>query len=122
MPTGYFFTSPSGNLSCGFYLEVGGRIDMVGCQAWSVVANLPDCDDPNRGSSPIVSLDTSGEVDTSCTSEGVFSATTAPVLNYGEQLTVAGFTCHSREVGITCVDNRTGEGFTASRARFGAIG
>lgn len=40
------FVSPSENLACGISAE-GEHAFHAGCHAWSLVDNLPECDDPD---------------------------------------------------------------------------
>lgn len=115
----YYFTSPSGNLYCGI-LRDGTQL-LAGCQAQSIVQNLPECDDPMVLRGPMISLIEDGSVATGCTNEGVYVGDEAVVLNYGEQLTVADVSCTSREKGVTCEDLKTGVRFVASRASFEQI-
>lgn len=111
---GYFFISPSGNLSCGVW---DWDPALAGCQSWSLVENLPECDDPLGASSPAIEFFEGQPADAYCSAEGMFWAE-APVLEYGQQLRVAGVTCTSRATGVTCLDENTGSGFTAARAGF----
>lgn len=111
---GYFFQSPSGNLSCGMLINNG---ELTGCQAWSLVDNLPECDAPLGASSPAIEFVRGEVADSYCLSDGAFSAV-APVLEYGQQLTVDNITCTSRDTGVTCLDQSSGLGFTAARAGF----
>lgn len=110
---GYFFTSPSGNLLCGFH-EFG----LVGCQAQSPVANLPACDDPMATSGPEISMYPSGQASANCSSEGVFVDSAARVLHYGQHLTVGAITCSSTETGVHCTNELSGAGFSASKQGF----
>lgn len=118
-PDGYFFMSPSKNLSCGFVTTVEGQL--TGCQAWVRVANLPKCDAPQSNSSPAIDFQKGKAAAGYCLSQGVFSAETK-VLKYGDQITVGGVTCTSRPTGMTCTDKQSGRGFKASREGFLPIG
>lgn len=109
----YFFVSPSGNLSCAI------RPDVTGCHAWSLVANLPECDDPDAWG-PAVSM-SGGHVGAWCSSEGMFGVADAKTLPYGSQLVADDIACTSRETGVTCVDLATGVGFSAARRYMGPI-
>lgn len=113
---GYFFTSPSGNLSCGI-LDGG----VTGCQAWSLVANLPECDKPQTNSSPAIEFTRGQQASGFCLSEGAFFSE-ALILEYGREIHVAGITCSSELTGVTCIEESTGLGFTAARAGFTPIG
>lgn len=114
---GFFFLSPSRNLSCGIWLEVG----LTGCQSWSLVENLPECDDPMGGSSPAIEFFRDRPADSYCSREGMFWAE-ARVLQYGERLSVDGVTCMARNTGVTCVEDASGFGFSAAKAGFHPIG
>lgn len=116
---GYFFVSPSRNLSCGIVKD-GGRL-LTGCQAWVKVANLPACNDPQGASSPVIEFRKGARASGYCLNEGVFSAET-DVLEYGQRITVGGVACTSLRTGVTCVDTATGRGFRAARAGFVSIG
>ena len=117
---GYYFISPSANLSCG-YVEVTDGL-LIGCQAWSLVDNLPQCDDPTGVSSPAIDFIQGRRASGFCLSEGAFAAMDARVLEYGEQFTVNEVTCTSRSSGVTCVDASSGYGFTAAKAGFLPVG
>ena len=49
-----------------------------------------------------VRIETTGAVHT-CTTQGIYTASDAAVLQYGETLTVGDATCVSREDGISCL-------------------
>lgn len=114
---GHFFTSPSGNLLCGIFDE--GPF-VAGCQSQSLVDNLPSCNDPMVTWGPIISLMRSGGTDVGCTHDGVYSSSNAPVLHYGQELTVGDISCTSRETGISCRSGSSGDSFNASRKSFTA--
>lgn len=95
--------------------------EATGCQAWSLVDNLPECDAPTGASSPAIEFLRGRPAEGYCLSDGVFSAE-ATVLEYGQQLTVDGVTCISRETGVTCLDESSGLGFTAARSGFFPFG
>lgn len=137
---GYFFTSPSGNLLCGILNDYPkpppNNVTAVGCEAKSVVANLPRCDDP-KGNAPTISLTSAGAIEPGCTNQGIYvlpdpkvpTGTSAEmqasvytrVLQYGEEIHVGTFSCQSQEKGITCREARTGHAFLASREEFAQI-
>jgi hypothetical protein len=116
---GYFFVSPSRNLSCGFVPTQGGQL--TGCQAWVKVANFPPCDAPMSDASPAISFQKGKRATAYCLNQGVFAADTK-VLAYGQRITVGGVTCTSRRTGVTCIDQQTGHGFTAAREAFTPVG
>ncbi len=117
---GYFFVSPSGNLSCGF-IAVDGE-QSTGCQAWVIVSNLPKCNDPQGTSSPMISFTKGSAATADCSSQGIFGADQAKVLQYGQRITVGGVACTSRQSGVTCVETATGRGFKAAREGFAPVG
>ena len=139
---GYYFASPSGNLLCGILNDYprsqNNNANVVGCQAQSVVANLPRCDDP-RGNGPFISLTTEGVVEAKCWNQGLYvlpnpKITPTPgaygevnasvftrVLQYGQEIHVGTFSCQSQEKGITCREASTGHAFLASREEFAQI-
>lgn len=122
-PGSYYFVSPSGNLYCA--ITSHGDELTAGCQAGSLVENLPQCDDPMVTSSPAIELYKYRGVGTEsyCVSDGVFVYDGgAPTLEYGEQLAVDGIVCESESTGVTCYDEGSGRGFTAARAGFRPIG
>lgn len=115
----HHFISPSGNLYCGIMHD---RTQLLaGCQAQSIVGNLPQCDDPMVLSGPMIALVDDGTVGAGCTSEGVFVGAEGKVLGYGQRITVGAIRCSSLENGITCEDLDTGAAFIASRAIFAQI-
>lgn len=116
----YSFVSPSGNLECA----ISGMEDVpiAGCQAWSLVDNLPDCDDPMATSSPAIDFYRGEPAEAYCISDGAFVAYSGQTLQHGEQLRVRGVTCTSRHSGVECRDDRSGRGFVAAKAGFVAVG
>lgn len=109
---GYFFVSPSGNLACGI-LHSG----VTGCQAWSLVANLPECDNPLGNSSPAIEFARGQRATGFCLTDGAFVGSSR-TLEYDTQIRASGFTCVSQTTGVTCIDDLTGLGFIAARAGF----
>ncbi|MFC4124062.1 DUF6636 domain-containing protein [Nocardia rhizosphaerae] len=114
---GYYFQSPTGNIMCGILAMAPYG---VGCQlghANYITPKLPNCTDaPNR--KVAVHL-YEGKPEFLCTSQGIFvgipqdgSAAGGPVLNYGESLTVDGYTCSSSSQGVRCLAD--GHGFAIS--------
>lgn len=113
------FVSPSGNLYCGI---IGGEQKLAGCQSVQVVDNLPDCDDPAGGHGPMITFDFNAPAEAGCAHEGVFIGLEPEVLEYGQAVGYQGATCMSEESGVTCIDDATGQGFTAAREGFLPVG
>ncbi|MFC7402177.1 hypothetical protein [Citricoccus sp. GCM10030269] len=114
------FASPTGNLNCAIHAERSAGFGYAaGCQAHSLVENLPDCDDP-EANGPLVALQADGTVHTGCSREGIFFRQDPAVLQYGEQVQFQDVTCQSSEEGVTCTG--LGTGFTASRSAFAPLG
>ncbi|MFC4376619.1 hypothetical protein ACFO5K_21215 [Nocardia halotolerans] len=115
---GHYFQSPTGNIMCGILATAPYG---VGCQlgkANYITPKLPDCTDaPNR--KVAVHL-YQGKTEFLCTSQGIFvgipqdgSGAGGAVLNYGESLTVDGFTCSSSSQGVRCVGGEHGFAISA---------
>lgn len=115
---GHYFQSPTGNIMCGILSTAPYG---VGCQlrkADYITPKLPDCTDaPNR--KVAVHL-LEGKTEFLCTSQGIFvgipqdgSAAGGAVLNYGESLTVNGYTCSSSSQGVRCVGGSHGFAISA---------
>ena len=118
-PGTHYFSSPSGNLLCGILQEDAGY--RAGCQAQSLVRNLPECDDPMVTWGPEIALLSDGTVGAGCTSEGIFVDSDTNTLEYGQQLTVGTISCASWETGVTCHDSATGAAFRASKNNFVSV-
>lgn len=118
-PRNYYFSSPSGNLYCGIFGDETPYL--AGCQAQTIVKNLPECNDPMRLSGPMISLIENGGVEANCTSEGVYVDARNKVLEYGQQLTVGTTTCSSLKTGVKCKSENTGGEFLASKNSFTEI-
>lgn len=99
---GYFLTAPSGNVSCGLFPN-GSTAGFVGCQAVTSVppASGPTCSNADNDMYA-VRLEPTGAVHF-CTTQGIYTAQNAPVLEYGQILTVGDASCVSREEGISCL-------------------
>ncbi|MFC9662546.1 DUF6636 domain-containing protein [Nocardia sp. NPDC127606] len=113
----YYFQSPTGNIMCGVLATAPYG---VGCQlrkANIITPKLPNCTDaPNR---KVAAHLYEGKSEFLCTSQGIFvgipqdgSAAGGAVLNYGESLTVNGYTCDSSSQGVRC--RAGGHGFAIS--------
>ncbi|MGM7667508.1 hypothetical protein [Microbacterium sp. A93] len=111
----YVFESPTGNLACGIDPE-GATGFLAGCHARDVVENLPSCDDPDANG-PWTAITRDGTAEAGCQREGVFFASGARTLEYGQALEVGDVHCESSEDGMAC-SLADGPGFTASRAAF----
>ncbi|MGN7133753.1 hypothetical protein ACTHQY_10795 [Rhodococcoides corynebacterioides] len=99
---GYFLNSPSGNVSCGLFPN-GSTAGFVGCQAVTSVspASGPTCSNADNDKYA-VRVESTGAVHF-CTTQGMYTAQNAPVLEYGQILTVGDASCVSREEGISCL-------------------
>ena len=111
----YVFASPTDNLACGISAEEQNAFH-AGCHAWSVVENLPECDDPETNGPWVAIHQEDGQARTGCQHEGVYADPDATTLEYGQSLTAHGVTCTSAEDGVTCT--RGEESFFASREAF----
>ncbi|MFD3705475.1 hypothetical protein ACFWUP_20235 [Nocardia sp. NPDC058658] len=112
----YFFQSPTGNIMCGVLDKAPLG---VGCQlrkAKFITPQLPNCTDaPDR---KVATHLYEGKSELWCTSQGIFvgfptdGKAGGKVLNYGESLSVNGYTCTSSTQGVRCVAG--GHGFAIS--------
>ncbi|MFC9965509.1 DUF6636 domain-containing protein [Nocardia ignorata] len=114
---GHYFRSPSGNIYCGILTQAPYG---VGCQLAStnyISPKLPNCTDaPDR---KVAAHLYEGKSELLCTSQGIFvgipqdgSPAGGAVLNYGQSLTVNGYTCDSSSQGVRCMAR--GHGFAIS--------
>lgn len=113
----FFFTSPSGNVHCGFNsYNAPGTI--VGCQVrYSVPGNTGrECLNTENNTYG-VQIRQDGTVEQICTNQGIFvgdpNSGDVQVLQYGQVIGVTGTFCRSTEAGITCYDGD--RGFMISR-------
>ena len=104
---GYYFTSPSGNLRCGY------TADFVGCQAVIVVSNLLQCNRPAVDKAPIVTYNTTRGVRAECTNQGIFIRENAKVLPYDHGVRLGPYVCISMKTNVRCIKGQAG--FTASK-------
>ncbi|MFD3510428.1 hypothetical protein [Nocardia sp. NPDC058666] len=112
----YYFQSPTGNIKCGVLTMAPHG---VGCQLSKtkfITPKLPNCTDaPDR---KVAAHLYQGKSEFLCTSQGIFigfppgGKSGGTVLNYGESLTVHGYTCSSSTQGVRCVAG--GHGFAIS--------
>ncbi|MFE1595185.1 hypothetical protein [Nocardia sp. NPDC058705] len=113
----YHFQSPTGNIKCGVLAMAPLG---VGCQlikANIITPKLPNCTDaPDR---KVATHLYEGKSEFWCTSQGIFigfptdGVSGGKVLNYGESLTVNGYTCTSSTQGVRCVEGRHGFAISA---------
>lgn len=110
----YYFTSPSGNLYCGYHPEQA--VLGVGCQAAVLVANMPECNDPDSLAPGVtIPLGDDEPVKAHCFNQGVYVGEERKVLPYGSALEVDGFRCESTTQHMACRHVASGRGFTIAR-------
>lgn len=99
---GYYFRTPSGNVSCGLFPN-GTSLGFLGCQAVTSVA-------PDEGevcsngptSKYVVRVESAGPIH-SCTNQGYFTGSeNIRTLQYGEVIDTGQSYCVSREDGVAC--------------------
>ncbi|OZD77486.1 hypothetical protein CH273_18505 [Rhodococcus sp. 05-339-2] len=109
----YNFTSPTGNIHCGIW-DADGPEGRVGCQA---------VDGRNPFEGPQCSMAENDKVavrvtaagsESMCTTQGIYVDANAPVLEFGQVLSVEGVVCQSGPDDIIGCTAPTG-GFTFSR-------
>lgn len=108
------FQSPTGNISCGLYSD--GADTSVRCDMSKPV---PSYTAPPAG----CEFDWGSSLAVSATGKGVLACVSdpaagpdAPVLPYGEALSLGGISCVSAKTGMTCT-NGGGHGFSVALAR-----
>jgi hypothetical protein len=99
---GYYFRTPSGNVSCGLFPN-GTSVGFLGCQAVSSVA--PDegevCSN-GATSKYAVRVESAGPIHY-CTNQGYFTGSeNIRTLQYGEVINTGQSFCVSREDGVAC--------------------
>ncbi|WP_209993090.1 hypothetical protein [Rhodococcus sp. PvP016] len=99
---GYYFRTPSGNVSCGLFPN-GTSVGFLGCQAVSSVA--PDegevCSN-SATSKYAVRVESTGPIHY-CTNQGYFTGSeNIRTLQYGEVINTGQSFCVSREDGVAC--------------------
>ncbi|WP_338043629.1 alpha/beta fold hydrolase [Lentzea albidocapillata] len=107
----YYFRSPSKNFSCGIItLELS-----AGCHGkTSPVPPRPEHCSTHISWGSGMFVNATGKTDFICTGGVIYSngfGREDPVLPYGRSLTVLGFTCVSRQSGVTCTHQSTAHGF-----------
>lgn len=115
---GYYFTSPSGSWRCVIVPRT-----WAGCQSSTGALGIQDApqsvtDDTGQTASPnAILVRTEGDPQFAAVSADQFTATTgkAKTLPFNTILAAAGFRCNvQQEVGISCLSEQTGNGFTFS--------
>lgn len=110
----YYFVSPSGNLLCGYYPdqpELG-----MGCQAAVLVANMPECNDPDSlAGSATIPLDDAQPVKAQCVNQGFYVGEHRRALPYGSAIEVDGYRCESTTEHMACKKVGSTRGFTIAR-------
>ncbi len=107
------FQSPSGNIHC---LAMTGTWNGVRCDISDLTMSFPVAPDWCEFDWGIsFEVETDGVAQPACVSDTVMNPD-APVLAYGQSVSVGGITCTSAETGMTC-QNGQGHGFTIRRAQ-----
>jgi hypothetical protein len=114
----YFFTTPSGRWACAIVPRV-----KAGCQATASSGlgipgepdTVPDAAGEQTAPNAIV-VDRAGDAHFAALDQLEFSLDPGPatVLQFDEVLAAAGFRCNVQEVGVSCLSELTGKGFTFS--------
>ena len=102
--------SPSHNIGC-IMVEQGARCDILHC-SFSPPRRPKSCE---FGYSNSLFVGDRGRGVYGCVSDSAFDA--GLVLPYGESPRKGRFICSSEEVGVRCVDRRSGHGLFLSRQR-----
>lgn len=108
------FRSPTGNIQCGLYSDAQGasvRCDMS--ELTPSYTKRPAGCEFDWGSSFAVNDTGAGIL--ACVSDPA-SGPGAPILRYGDSVSVGGISCVSAKTGMTCT-NGDGHGFSLSKAR-----
>jgi hypothetical protein len=104
------FESPSHNIGC-ILTEQGARCD-IGKHSWPLPKRPKSCEFDYGGS---LFIGVRGRGEYGCVSDSAMGA--GPVLPYGESIRKGRFVCTSEEIGVRCVNRRSGHGFLLSRQR-----
>ena len=109
----YNFTSPTGNISCGIW-DTDGPEGRVGCQAEDGRNPFegPQCS--NAENDKVAVRVTAAGSESMCTTQGIYVDANAPVLEFGQVLSVEGVVCQSGPDDIIGCTAPAG-GFTFSR-------
>ncbi|MCV7128574.1 hypothetical protein H7I42_15355 [Mycolicibacterium vanbaalenii PYR-1] len=124
--TGYYFTSPSGRWECAIVPRV-----RAGCQDTRNAASIgitgapdevPGADgEPSAPNAIVVDRDADPQFVALATPAFGLAPDPAPELPFNRILAVAGFRCNVQEsVGISCLSEASGKGFTFSADGFAA--
>jgi hypothetical protein len=124
-PTGttYYFTSPSGTWSCAIVPRV-----KAGCQSTDWPSSMGITGEPESvvdatgASVPpnALVIDHDGDAHFAATEQPEFAPDPGPAneLPFNRILAAAGFRCNVQEVGVSCLSERSGKGFTFSADGF----
>jgi hypothetical protein len=123
---GYFFTSPSGTWRCAIipHEEAGCRsaksstsLGLAGIDG--VPATVPDATGTRISPNAIVVRST-GDADFTAVDAGVYVRDSGAdqTLPFGRILAAAGFRCNVQDIGISCMSETSGNGFTFSADGF----
>lgn len=109
----YNFISPTGNISCGIW-DADGPEGRVGCQAADGRNPFegPQCS--NAENDKVAVRVTAAGSESMCTTQGIYVDANAPVLEFGQVLSVEGVVCRSGADDIVACTAPMG-GFTFSR-------
>ncbi len=105
------FRTPSKNISCAYYPASVSGTAVFRCDLLSGLKPRPrtKCDVDWTGAS----MGLRGRAGPTCAGDTVYDQR-APILAYGSTWSLAGLSCSSQQVGLTC-RNRDGHGFFLSR-------
>jgi hypothetical protein len=123
---GYFFTSPSGTWRCAIipHQEAGCRsakstvsLGLEGIDG--VPATVPDATGKQVSPNAIV-VRTAGDADFTAVDASVYVRDSGAdqTLQFGRILAAAGFRCNVQDIGISCMSETSGSGFTFSADGF----
>ncbi|KZF09231.1 MULTISPECIES: hypothetical protein [unclassified Rhodococcus (in: high G+C Gram-positive bacteria)] len=109
----YNFTSPTGNIHCGIW-DADGPEGRVGCQAVDGRNHFdgPQCS--NAENDKVAVRVTAAGSESMCTTQGIYVDANAPILEFGQVLSVEDVVCRSGPDDIIGCTAPTG-GFTFSR-------
>nr|WP_090341977.1 hypothetical protein [Mycolicibacterium malmesburyense]CRL72169.1 hypothetical protein CPGR_02234 [Mycolicibacterium malmesburyense] len=118
----YFFTTPSGRWACAIVPR-----DKAGCQsATSPQSSMNITGEPDtvrnsageRATPNAIVIEREGDPRFAALTKPEFVLDDAKVLDFNRVLAVAGFRCNVQDVGISCMSETTGKGFTFSPEEF----
>lgn len=114
----YYFISPSGKFHCGILAAAAApdNTPAAGCHGTTQpVPPRPASCSSNISWGRGMQVDAAGTVSFICTGGVIFgpgSGSEPPALDYGQPLSVHGFTCSTETTGVTCKQESSGHGFT----------